>query len=296
MSHDATSWAFRQKGLRPSAKLVLLALADCHNPVYGCFPSQAFLADVCEINRDTVNEALTLLEALGLIRRERSVDPVTRRQRSTRYKLAFEADFDMHDAAENPVSEIPTQTPKAVSDFPAEPCRKKPESRVGNSDTNLVREPLREPVSARPHSDGSTGSGNLVAFELFWQTHPKPRNRERSLALWLGAEKSGIDTQRIIDAAKRYRDGSKGKDSRYLAAADNWLEQRRWEDAGGQSRPAMSLDEKAIAITATAEMLAERVRAGANVAPSAWTRPIVEIIRAKSLLTADQMHRIGLKA
>lgn len=295
MSHDATSWAFRQKGLRPSAKLVLLALADCHNPVYGCFPSQAFLADVCEINRDTVNEALSLLEEKGLIRRERSVDPVTRRQRSTRYKLAFEDDFDRAESAENPVSEIPTQTTKAVSDFPAEPCRKKPESRVGISDTNLVREPLREPVSARAHSDGSTGSGNLVAFELFWQTHPKPRNRERSLALWLGAEKSGIDTQRIIDAAKRYRDGSKGKDSRYLAAADNWLEQRRWEDAGAQAQPAMSPDDKVRAIAATAEMLAGRVRDGAKVAPSAWTPAVVAIIQAKSLLTTDQMRRAGVR-
>lgn len=295
MSHDATSWAFRQRGLRPSAKLVLLALADCHNPVYGCFPSQAFLADACEINRDTVNEALRLLETLGLIRRDRSVDPVTRRQRSTRYKLAFEADFDASEETENPVSEIPTLTPKAVSDFPAEPCRNNPESRVGISDTNLVREQLRESVTAQANFDGSSGSGNLLAFELFWQSHPKPRNRERSLALWLAAEKSGIDTQLITVGAKRYRDGSKGKDSRYLAASDNWLEQRRWEVSSADARPILSQGEKALAITATAEMLADRIRAGAKVAPSAWTPAVVAIVRAKSLLTSEQMSRAGVR-
>lgn len=83
MSHIATNWAFQQRGLKPSAKLILLALADCHNPAHGCFPSQAFLADACEINRDTVNTQLSHLEERGLIRRIRSVDPATKRQRPT---------------------------------------------------------------------------------------------------------------------------------------------------------------------------------------------------------------------
>lgn len=131
MSHIATNWAFQQRGLKPSAKLILLALADCHNAAYGCFPSQAFLADVCEVSRDTVNTQLNLLEERGLIRRIRSVDPVTKRQRSTRYKLAFEDDFvdedggsQSSDGGEKPVSEIPTRVEKAVSEKPGKPCRK----------------------------------------------------------------------------------------------------------------------------------------------------------------------------
>lgn len=143
MSHVATNWAFSQRGLKPSAKIILLVLADCHNPAYGCFPTQAFLADACEMNRDTVNVQLALLEEQGLIRRVRSIDPKTKRQRPTRYHLGFEADFggpdcDMGDGGDpspmpsrpaparprNPVSEKPTQTPKAVSEKQGKPCRK----------------------------------------------------------------------------------------------------------------------------------------------------------------------------
>lgn len=139
MSHVATNWAFSQCGLKPSAKIVLLILADCHNPAHGCFPTQTFLADACEMNRDTVNVQLAHLEERGLIRRVRSIDPATKRQRPTRYKLAFEEDFNGGDCSvepppspaapvtkmpSKPVSENPTQTPKAVSEFPAEPCRK----------------------------------------------------------------------------------------------------------------------------------------------------------------------------
>ncbi|SEG14890.1 hypothetical protein SAMN05421751_11282 [Jhaorihella thermophila] len=40
MSHYATTWAIRQRGLKPATKLVLWYLADRHNPDYGCFPSQ----------------------------------------------------------------------------------------------------------------------------------------------------------------------------------------------------------------------------------------------------------------
>ncbi|NPD16454.1 helix-turn-helix domain-containing protein [Xinfangfangia sp. D13-10-4-6] len=66
MSHRATNWAFDQHGLKPSAKIVLLVLADYHNLEHGCFPTQAFLADACEMNRDTVNVQLALVEERGL--------------------------------------------------------------------------------------------------------------------------------------------------------------------------------------------------------------------------------------
>ncbi|WP_313349912.1 helix-turn-helix domain-containing protein [Paracoccus sp. (in: a-proteobacteria)] len=300
MSHEATNWAFGQRGVG-TAKLVLLVLADCHNPVYGCFPSQAYLADKCEISRDTVNEHLRLLEGRGLIRRERSIDPVTKRRRSTRYKLAFEADFEASgddtaatNEGEKAMSEIPTRTPEAMSDIPAKPCRIYPESHVGNSDTNLVRESLREPTRAgAPAGETQTEPDRLLAFERFWQAHPKPRKRERSLALWLAAEKSGVDPQRINSEAGRYRQGSMGKDAQYLVSSDRWLEQRRWE--GEPGKPAVSQDERVRGIEAAADHLAGRLRAGAYVAPSAWSPAIVACVLGRSLLTLDQLRAAGVR-
>lgn len=292
MSHDATSWAFKQRGLKPSAKLILLALADCHNAAYGCFPSQAFLADACEINRDTVNAQLNLLEERGLIRRIRSVDPVTKRQRPTRYKLAFEDDFAAEDdgshssdGAEKPVSEIPTRAGKAVSEKPAEPCRKNPESRVGNSDTNLVREPLREPCVG-----GASAAHNSTDFQTFWKAHPRPRDREASAKLFADAVEAGEDPKRIIQAAERYAAENAGNKAMYVAYSTNWLENQRWRDYPPEPLPcaAEGSDAKAAAFWAS------KIKSGRYVPPAAINPALASCMLSNGLVTVDQMRRAGL--
>ena len=139
MSHAATNWAIRQKGLKPATKIVLWHLCDRHHPDNGCFPMQKTLADDCEMSRSTLNLHLDKLEAMGLIRRETSRDEATKQQRPTRYWLALEA--------ENPVSDNRTKVAKAVSEKQQKPCPNFSNSRVRNSDSNSVREPVREPVS-----------------------------------------------------------------------------------------------------------------------------------------------------
>lgn len=94
MSHLATDWAIAQRGLRPTTRVVLWALANVHNARTGrCDPSQVRLAEVCEISRSVLNTHLGLLEARGLIRRTRRFDRETRLKRSTFYQLALEAPF-----------------------------------------------------------------------------------------------------------------------------------------------------------------------------------------------------------
>ena len=94
MSHKATNWAVGLRGIKPIAKILLWHLADRHNPDSGCFPDQATLARDCEISRGSVNRHLIDLEDAGLVKRVPRVDPVTRRQLSTRYFLAFEDGFE----------------------------------------------------------------------------------------------------------------------------------------------------------------------------------------------------------
>lgn len=106
------------------------------------------------MSRSTVNLHLDALEAKGLIRREAEIDPTTKRHRPTRYFLAFEA-----------VSENRTQEAGAVSDFEPKPCPKNEESRVRISDTNLVREPLREPVREESARDALA-----VVIGMEWAT------------------------------------------------------------------------------------------------------------------------------
>jgi hypothetical protein len=176
MSHEATNWAIKQRGLKPTTKIVLWHLCDRFNPDYGCFPSQARLAHDCEISRSTLNEHIGQLEATGLLRRVPRIDPVTKRQLPTRYILGFEPGFtpvdvvpcpkighgvlslglDPETSAETDPTTIISVEPcpdsghgidgQAVSGFCPDPCPENDQSRVRNPDTNLVREPLSKPV------------------------------------------------------------------------------------------------------------------------------------------------------
>ena len=196
MSHDATNWAIKQRGLKPTAKIVLWHLCDRFNPDWGCFPSQARLAHDCEISRATLNRHLDGLEARGLIRRIRVIDPRTGQQRPTRYLLGCETGFkprgpgQIEGNSTNPFEAGEAETPcpdlrhgsiaeKArtckglssetgpkpclisehgpVSQFDANPCLKNDQSRVSNCDTNLVREPLSKPVKEEEDAQAREG-------------------------------------------------------------------------------------------------------------------------------------------
>ncbi|MFB2533056.1 helix-turn-helix domain-containing protein [Paracoccus sp. p3-h83] len=176
MSHEATNWAIKQRGLKPTTKIALWHLCDRFNPDYGCFPSQDRLAEDCEISRSTLNEHLGQLEAAGLLRRVPRLHPVTRRQMPTRYILGFEPGFTPHVPDPSPetghgnldggetgaepapfedeVAAEPEPCPetghgcgdRAVSGFAADPCPENAQARVRNPDTNPVREPLSKPV------------------------------------------------------------------------------------------------------------------------------------------------------
>ena len=138
MSHDATNWAIKQRGLKPAAKIVLWHLCDRFNPDHGCFPSQKTLAKDCEMSERSVRDQLNALEAAGLVMRQHSK---TREGQfgSDRYFLAFEEDFPQRQnlPAAKSASGKNTQSPAANSR----------QNQRQNLPPNPVREPLREPVN-----------------------------------------------------------------------------------------------------------------------------------------------------
>ena len=148
MSHKATNWAIQQRGLSPVTKLVLWYLCDRHNPDFGCFPSQDQLAADAEISRASLNVHLEKLEFAGLIRRQRRVDEVTRKQKSTRYVLGFEDDFGGEPCPESGHGKL------------QKPCPDSGKSRVQILDTNLVR----EPVTTTAHDAGASGDAEAACL------------------------------------------------------------------------------------------------------------------------------------
>lgn len=199
MSIAALNWAMEQTGLKPAAKLVLICLADRHNKDTGeCFPSQELLAKDACISRSSLNDQLAVLEERGFINRHPEIDPVTKRQKRTIY--TFNAPFPKA----NPVSEIAT---RAVSENPGEPCPKKAESRVQNSDTNLVREPKDNPSSEQCAPEGGDlfepmlAAVGLTSGKL--PTHWMPPASIVHIERW--RTDLGLSPEQILDCARQSR-------------------------------------------------------------------------------------------
>lgn len=148
MSHDATNWAIKQRGIKPALKVVLWHLCDRYNPDNGCFPSQETLAFDAEVSRSALNTYLDELEERGLIAREQRREKGSNKQERTRYRLAFEDGFEPK-ALEKPCPVSGHGSTAPVSENQADPSPENGESRVQNLDSNPVREPVNEPVRER---------------------------------------------------------------------------------------------------------------------------------------------------
>jgi len=67
MSTDATRWAWLQGGIKPTAKLVLLSMADRAGETHECFPSIKRLCDDTNLDRKTVIRSIKALCDCGLM-------------------------------------------------------------------------------------------------------------------------------------------------------------------------------------------------------------------------------------
>lgn len=214
MSHAATNWAVKLRGLKPAAKIVLWHLADRHHPDHGCFPSQSRLADDCEMSRASLNNHLKGLEAAGLIIRIQRRDTSSNRQKSTRYILGFEDAFAQH--VESRVQDLDME---AVSKNEPVPCPNLSESRVQNLNTNSVREPLREPVRG--------------SFDVFWDLVPTQHKKSKFQAERNWKKLSSNLRQEALDNAKAWFSwwATSNKDANPIHGS-TYLDERRWQDEG----------------------------------------------------------------
>ncbi|WP_444464176.1 helix-turn-helix domain-containing protein [Rhodobacter capsulatus] len=335
MSHEATNWAIKQRGLKPTTKVVLWHLCDRFNPDYGCFPSQERLAHDCEISRSTLNDHLGQLEAVGLLRRVPRLDPVTKRQLPTRYILAFEPGFTPVDVVpcpeighgENAGEESPDSTDastmedsadalpcpdfghgdgaRPVSDFPGNPCPENAESRVRISDTNPVREPLREPVKeeegaqARAAISDEVFGDLLVALGLdpaalpgWWQGWPPRLHVQR----W--RDELGLTEAEIIATAEASRqehpeppDGPKALDRAMRRAA-----QRKAENVGRQrGKPKGPPAPPAPPITDPAAFYADLINSDRYLPISAISNTMRDAMLARGLVTPMRLRERGVR-
>ena len=223
MSHAATNWAIQQRGLKPATKIVLWFLCDRHNPDFGCFPTQARLAEDAEMSISALNDHLAALEALSLIHRIRVKDPNNHRRLPTRYILGFEQGFpqkpppeigdEFVEITEENDEPSPESADRAISGFPGVPSPDFPESHLRNPEYNLVREPLTKPVKEEEDAQAreiefdrffaelltALGIDPVGTLPAWWQGWPAKTHVRR----WI--DDLGLTEDRIIETALETR-------------------------------------------------------------------------------------------
>lgn len=334
MSHEATNWAIKQRGLKPTTKIVLWHLSDRFNPDYGCFPSQDRLSHDCEISRSTLNDHIGQLEAVGLLRRVPRIDPATKRQLPTRYILGFEPGFTPAPAV--PCPEIGHGSDReeesradsevlvlggcvdgepcpdfghgfdaeAVSDFRAEPCPENAESRVRNPDTNLVREPLSKPVKEED-AQARDAISDQVFVDLL---DALGLNADALPGWWQGwsprlhvrrwRDELGLTEAEILATAEESRqDHPEPPDGpKALDRAMQRAAQRKVEEAGRKRRRQKHLTAPAVAPTTDlAAFYADLVNGDRYLPVSAISNTIRDAMLARGLVTTQRLRERGVR-
>ncbi len=298
MSHAATNWAIKQRGLKPAAKIVLWHLADCHNGHTGqCNPRQELLAEMCEMGRSTLNRHLDELEKRGLIKRHRTIDPSTKKRRATHYTLAM----DHVEIPENPVSQNGTwpqdvdqppqdvvePCPKMGHGNGVDPCPNSAQSHVPKWDIYIEPWNRTRNMCADPTPD--SGDGPEFDFDdfvdRFLSKYPRPGDWDATEDALRKALDDGADPHQLIRAAESYGREQAGNKPAFIAYPENWLKKGRWK--AHLPKPKATEEE-------VARSLAKSIRSGQR-----WVATHVSDARARELVrlglvTREECEAVGL--
>ena len=196
MSIEAVTWAFRQRLDDPTAKLVLLGIADKYNEDRGyAWPSVARLSEMADCTERTVNRKIAYLEEVGLVQVLRNPP------NSNQYFL-------------------PTLTN----------CH--PDTHVGVTLTPDVGVTLTPDVALTIDNNNINNKDMINdAFKRFWDAVPKKVAKKAALTAFKRAMRD-TDADTLIDGMMRYAQHikDKGVGSDYILHPTTWLNQGRWED------------------------------------------------------------------
>ena len=322
MSHKATVWAIQQRGLKPATKIVLWFLCDRHNPDFGCFPTQARLADDAEMSISALNEHLARLQELRLIHRIRAQDPHTHKRLATRYILGFEDGFPPEPTPEtgdgfagtdeeHEAEPTPDSGDGAISGFSAKPSPDFAQSHLRNPEINLVREPLSKPVKEEEDAQArdsdcdrffaelltALGFAANSALPAWWQGSPARLHVRR----W--QEDLGLSEDRIVEVATESRadhpnppDGPKALD-RFMERAAQRDAPAATANASGKKakRPSKCAVKLPLSDDEKAAFYAKMVNADGYLPQSVISNTIRDAMLARGLVTSERLRQRGVR-
>ena len=199
MSHYMTALAMKQKGLKPTTKIVLYWIADHHNGETGdCFPSHKRLADLCEISDRDVRRQIFKLVELGLIQ-------IENRSRSNGSQSSNSYKLNMRENMGRTNSPTPQDT---LSDHPLTNC---PTLNLGTN--NL----------------GNITTKNMSIFDDLWKIYPKKVGKGTAKkALAKAMTKATAD--QIQHSLAVFVRAWGNQDKKFMPHLATWLNGERWDD------------------------------------------------------------------
>lgn len=195
MSIKAISWAFQQRLDDPTAKLVLIGIADKYNEDRGyAWPSVAALAEMADCTERTVSRKLAFLEEAKLIA------TIRHPTRTNRYFL-----------------------PHMTS------CRD--DTGVGSDRTSDVCSDRTSDVSRTIINDSEQKDSIKSAFDSFWEAVPRKVGKKAAMTAFKAAVKS-VKAEVLIAEMERYAKKVEADrtEPRFIVHPTTWLQQGRWED------------------------------------------------------------------
>ena len=194
MSIKAMTWAFDQRLDDPTAKLVLLGIADKYNEDKGfAWPSIERLALMADCTERTVSRKIKFLEELGYIK--------TIRNPSTTNQYYLDLTICRGDTGD------------------------------GGQMTTSVSTHLTASVMQTEDNDRLTINNVDLAFRRFWDEVPRKDGKKPAHTAFKRALKVASEDT-IIDGMKAYASmvKAKGTEAQYILMPATWLNQARWED------------------------------------------------------------------
>ena len=253
-------WAFAQPISRPSAKFVLVAMADCVNAEASdpdCWPSAAHLCTATSLDRKTVLDAVRRLREEGFIVDTGKTKGTTGKITVYRLNVAGETQKQV---AEPSSSSLPPAS-KGPENDTVQQAQSRNDTESGMVPIFQVNDPVfsgkqsrfsvetvpktgygtsKEPVTEsgkEPKKARGKFAGLPEGFAEFWTEYPRKEGRTKALESWV---KRGLDSdlalrERVMAALARHRTQQQWtKDNgQFIPHASTWLNQERYLDDVG---------------------------------------------------------------
>ncbi|GGF75313.1 hypothetical protein GCM10007301_39000 [Azorhizobium oxalatiphilum] len=230
MSVVAMAWAWERKCGSPSAKLILMSLADFSNQDGECFPSVTLLAKLTEQSASTVRRRLQELENDGLIERREQY-----RENGSRTVDLIRLLMTQQGGGGGPRRQKPVDLGPVNLEGPALPeCEGPPVTGEQGALSAVTRpEPSSEPSSeSSPQPPGGGVDFEMEQdpeFDRFrerWGEHAKGGSWRRALSAWQMLP--AADRTDAMSRLPRYLEDCRTR-QRKVCHPRTYLTERRWE-------------------------------------------------------------------